>query len=79
VKRDELDVRLPGEPAAKRMQTKPVAEPNNDSITYLRAVVLDGLKPEGLSALDTNVTVAEILDAARESAKTGKTIKLLSH
>ena len=76
VKRDDLDVRLPGEPAAKRLQAKPVPEPNNDSITYLRAVVLNGLKPEGLSALDTNVTVAEILDAARESAKTGKAVKL---
>jgi predicted dehydrogenase len=29
-----------------------------------------------LSALDTNVVVMQILDAARESARTGKTIRL---
>lgn len=78
VKRDDMDVRLPGEEAAKRVAAKPVPPPNDDSITYLRAVVLEGLKPEGQAALDTNVIVSEILDAARESAKTGKTINLAS-
>jgi len=35
------------------------------------------LKPQGdLTALDTNVTVMQILDAARTSAKTGRTVKL---
>jgi hypothetical protein len=29
-----------------------------------------------LSALDTNVTVMQILDASRESARTGKSVKL---
>jgi hypothetical protein len=29
-----------------------------------------------LSALDTNVIVMQILDAARESARTGKTVRL---
>lgn len=76
VKRDEMDVRLPGEDAAKRVQAKPVAAPNDDPITYLRAVVLEGMKPEGPGSLETNVVVAEILDAARESAKTGRTVKL---
>jgi len=32
--------------------------------------------PSGLAALDVNVTVVEILDAAHESARTGKLIKL---
>jgi glucose-fructose oxidoreductase len=76
VKRDEMDVRLPGEAAAKRVEAKPVPEPNADSITYLRAVVLDGIKPEGPGSLETNVVVSEILDAARESAKSGKTVRL---
>jgi glucose-fructose oxidoreductase len=35
------------------------------------------LKPQGdLTSLDTNVTVMQILDAARTSAKTGRTVKL---
>jgi hypothetical protein len=42
----------------------------------LRAVVVDGAKPDGLSSLETNVIVTEILDAARESAKTGKTMRI---
>jgi hypothetical protein len=33
--------------------------------------------PKGdLTALDTNVIVMQILDAARESARTGRTVKL---
>jgi len=76
VKRDEMDVRLPGEAAAKRVQAKPVPEPNEDSITYLRAVVFGGMKPDGPGSLETNVVVSAILDAARESARSGKTVRL---
>lgn len=57
-------------------ETKALAYPFGNQISYLRAVVLEGLKPTGLSALDTNVTVVEILDAARRSAKEGRTIRL---
>jgi len=74
VKRNRMDVRRTAEVEAKRVTAKAVAPPNDDSLTYLRAVVLEGLKPEGLSSLETNVIVAEILDAARESAKTGKKV-----
>ena len=58
------------------MKAKPLPEPLNDEITYLKAVVRDGLKPEGPASLEVNLVVAEILDAARESAKTGKTVSL---
>jgi hypothetical protein len=35
------------------------------------------LEPKGdLTALDTNVVVMQILDAARESVRTGKTVRL---
>jgi predicted dehydrogenase len=76
VKRDQMDVRRPGEAEARRVAAKAVAPPNDDSLTYLRTVVLEGLKPEGLSALETNVIVAEILDAARASARTGTKVVL---
>jgi len=75
VKRDQMDVRRVGEAEAKRVTAKAVP-PNDDSLTYLRAVCLGEVKPEGLSALETNVIVAEILDAARESARTGKKVVL---
>ncbi len=76
VKRDGLLVRRKGDAEAKMETVKPVAPPYDDSLTYLRAVLLDGAKVDGLSSLETNVTVTEILDAARESAKTGKRVSL---
>ena len=55
----------------------PVAAPEDTSLHYLAAVVRGQIQPRGdLSALDTNVTVMRILDAARESARTGKTVEL---
>jgi predicted dehydrogenase len=75
VKRDSLRVRLPnGE--EQLVAAKPVPAPLDDSLSYLRAVVLDGLKPDGPSSLETNMVVTEILDAARQSAASGKTIRL---
>jgi predicted dehydrogenase len=69
-------VRRKGEPEAQMEKAKPVAPPYDDSLTYLRAVLLYGAKVDGLSSLETNVTVTQILDAARESAKTGKRVSL---
>jgi predicted dehydrogenase len=74
--RDEIEERRAGDSEAKRVTAKPLLEPQNDSINYLRAVVLEGMKPEGRSSLEVNVVVAEILDAARESAKSRKTVAL---
>ncbi len=49
----------------------------SDSLSYLGAVLHGQIVPRGdLSALDTNVIVMQILDAARESVRTGRTIKL---
>jgi len=42
----------------------------------LRAVVLNGAAPGAPSSLETNVMVAEILDAARRSAASGKSVRL---
>ena len=76
VKRDDVRVRLPSEKEEKLINASPVPAPEDDSINYLRAVVLDNLKPAGLGALDTNIVVTEILDSARQSAASGKTIHL---
>jgi glucose-fructose oxidoreductase len=76
VARDNLKVRRPGEKQEQLIAAPQIQSPYDDSITYLRAVVLDGLKPDGLSSLETNVIVSEILDAARQSAATGKAINL---
>ena len=55
----------------------PLAAPEDTSLHYLAAVVRGDLHPDGdLTSLDTNVVVMQILDAARESARTGKTVTL---
>jgi predicted dehydrogenase len=68
-------VRVPG--AAETAGT-PVPWPpdERDYVSYLTAVVRGRLTPSGLSGLANNVIVVEILDAARESAKTGKRVVL---
>jgi glucose-fructose oxidoreductase len=76
VKRDDVRVRLPGEKEDQLVNAKALPAPEDDSINYLRAVVLENLKPSGLGALDTNIVVTEILDSARQSAASGKTIHL---
>lgn len=51
-------------------------DPFADSISYLAAVVRGDIRPSGLSSIETNLVVNEILDAARESARTGRRIDL---
>ncbi|MGC1226008.1 MAG: Gfo/Idh/MocA family oxidoreductase [Candidatus Sulfotelmatobacter sp.] len=75
VKRDDIRVRRTGA-AEEQISAKPLQPPYNNSLSLLRAVVIDGMKPDGLSSLETNITVSEILDAARRSAALGKTIRL---
>ena len=74
-RRDNIRVRLPQKEEETRDAPALPAE-QADSVSYLRAVLLGGLKPEGPSSLEVNVVAAQILDAARQSASTGKTIRL---
>ena len=77
VRRDEIRVRPGGDNSREeQVSAKPVPAPYDNELSYLRAVILDGAKEDGLSSLETNVTVTEILDAARQSATTGKTVRL---
>jgi len=76
VKRDDVRVRKSGENAEQQMAAKPVPPPYDNELSYVRAVIADGVTPDSLSSLETNVTVTEILDAARRSAAEGKTIRL---
>jgi len=48
------------------------------AIPYLVGVVRGEREPGGLSSLENNLIVTEILDAARESARTGTTVRLQS-
>ncbi len=74
---NNLRVRLPGEHSTEESRM-PAELPVNerDSISYLKAVARGQLRPSGLSSLENNVIVTEILDAARESVRTGKAVVL---
>ena len=52
------------------------AADEHDSIAHLIAVARGARKPNGLSSLENNIIVTEILDAARESARTHQRIVL---
>lgn len=55
---------------------KPLTGPESNPVSYLAGVVRGEIKPSGLSSLPVNLTVVEILDAAKESAATGRKIEL---
>ena len=71
VRRDE-----PSPEEVRPLEPRPA--PFGDPFAYLAAVVRGGVAvaPADPSALANNVTVARILDAARESARTGRTVRL---
>ena len=52
--------------------------PFNDPFTFFAAAIKGDVKvkPEDLSSLEINLTVVEILEAARESSKSGTAVKL---
>ena len=73
---DNLRVRLPGAQAEESRTPAPLKPQEADSISYLIGVARGQFKPSGLNSLENNVIVIEILDAARESARTGRTVTL---
>ena len=50
--------------------------PAADPFAYFARLLHGETKPDELTSLDNNMIVMEILDAARQSAKTGKAVKL---
>jgi predicted dehydrogenase len=72
-----IRLRLPKDATDHTEAAPPLAAPQDSSLDYLAAVLNGSLRPhEDLTSLDTNVKVVRILDAARRSAETGRTIHL---
>ena len=69
-----LRVRLANKNEESEIVPVALTGPEADPISYLAAVVRKEIIPSGLSSLSVNLTVVEILDAAHESARTGKRI-----
>jgi predicted dehydrogenase len=73
--RDTVRVRLKG--AEESAKKPPALEgPDSDQLSLLVAVVRGERVPQGMSSIAYNLTVTDILDAARESARTGRQVTL---
>ena len=70
-----LRVALPKEPE-HAVTPEPRPPDERDSISHLMAVARGQRKPNGLSSLENNVIATEILEAARESARTHRRVAL---
>ncbi|HTH54172.1 MAG TPA: Gfo/Idh/MocA family oxidoreductase [Edaphobacter sp.] len=74
---DHLRTRYHGERDESQRAAQALPPDQRDSLAYLAAVIHGQIKPQGdLSSLDTNMIVVQILDAARTSAQTGRTVQL---
>ena len=76
--RSKLRVRLKGDKEEKTETLEERAAPYNDPFALLAAVIKKEiiLPPNDLSSLENNMIVVEILEAAIQSAKTGKKVML---
>lgn len=74
-KKKTLRVLLPEKPE-REITAAPLPSSQADPVSYLAAVTRGEIQPAGLSSLAVNLTVMEILEAAHESAATGKRIDL---
>ncbi len=78
---DHLRARYAGEKAEAEVVVPALPVLQQNSLSYLAGVLRGQINPEeggrnDLSSLETNIIVVQILAAARESAKTGRTIEL---
>lgn len=64
------------EPEEKSLEAETADATYTDPVTYLVDVVRGRIEPDGLSSLQNNLIVTEILDAARLSAERGESIVL---
>jgi predicted dehydrogenase len=71
-----LRVRLASDKAESTPELPELPPDERDSVSYLAAIARGRIRPGGLSSLENNLIATEILVAARESAATGKTVRL---
>jgi predicted dehydrogenase len=74
--RDHVRLRRTEKETAQDQTVPPPPAPYDEPFAYLAAVVRGTTPEDVLSSLATNMLVVEILDAARQSAKEGRTVYL---
>ncbi|MEO6804137.1 MAG: Gfo/Idh/MocA family oxidoreductase [Granulicella sp.] len=78
VAQSHLRVRYAPQKEESVIEAPPLAPERSSSLDYLAAVMRKQIEPKGdLSSLDTNMVVMQILDAARESARTGRVVQIV--
>ncbi len=73
---DLLRVRMAGQGDEQARSLVPLPLAERDALSYLVEIVRGRRKSSGLSSLQNNLIVTEILAAARESARSGRTVRL---
>jgi predicted dehydrogenase len=74
---DKMRIRHEHDAAEQPSIADPLPPAESNAMSYLGAVVRGEVIPDGdQAALGTNVIVMQILDAARESVRTGKSVRL---
>ncbi len=77
VLRDKIQIVTGDNQQVRSVDASPLPAPFDDSLHYFAAVIAGQVADnDTLSSLNTNVLVSQILDAARRSAKEGRTIRL---
>ena len=71
-----MTVRLKGDKAERADDATQADASAKDPFAYFAQLLHGEVKPDALTSLENNLIVVEILDAARQSAKTGKAVKL---
>lgn len=76
--RNDRNIRIMENEEESSQELSPRFSPNDDPFRYLAAVVRGEVevKDTDLSSLANNLTVMKILEAAKESARTGKTVDM---
>jgi predicted dehydrogenase len=65
-----------GRSEAKSITLEPLARERAEPVTYMASAIRNKKDLEGLTALDINVGVVEIIEAAKQSVKTGRAVPL---
>jgi predicted dehydrogenase len=65
-----------GRGEATKLALDPLPEERAEPIAYMVQAARSGKAPENIVALDINVDAVEILEAARQSLKTGQAVRL---
>jgi len=71
-----MRIRLKGDKSEKATEAPQTEAPATDPFAYFARLLHGETKPDELTSLENNIIVMEILDAARQSAKTGKAVNL---